>query len=315
MRDGHRLGGHTSGHPDVVTDKRSSCVDVVRIHGQSAVKIRWVSRIEFDQEVSQLIGDLFEEFGSFFGRGSGGVSDACIIGHRGPLSWCPDAFGTKGCDLKRPSFSRPGFFQGTNRVRVHMLHDAGFQFTGVIARIVEYGIRITQRPPVCRAQENRRLGLELAKHLPESIGAVAIDDQQFGHVGILDRTNEVGEDQHLCGRIQVERKGKVPLLRVDSEGNSREDDHARSLLGGFGCGLFGNGLHLPGIRGMRQVSIVRFGGTPGQDGNLDFPGCDIGPGQVRQSDFHGAQPDAVNGREGWDRADYERNVHIPTLWP
>ena len=98
-----------------------------------------------------------------------------------------------------------------------MEHHAGFEFAGVIARLIEVRRGIHDLIPIDGAEEHLSMRLELANHLAKVIAAVTIQHHEFRNLLTVEGIHEVGQQGGLGARIHIETERNVELDKNNTE--------------------------------------------------------------------------------------------------
>lgn len=125
------------------------------------------------------------------------------------------------------------------------------------------------RKPVACTQKHLWVSeSQFAQHGLEVIATMAVEDQQFIDAGSLEHFNHIRQNSSLRAGIEVHVQRNVCLTCVDPKGDGGQHDDFGSLFPGQSGRLSRNGIRLDNIRAIRQVVVVGFGSSPGQDGQF-----------------------------------------------
>ncbi len=78
-------------------------------------------------------------------------------------------------------------------------------------------------------------------------------------------SRHVVQDRQLGRRVQVHIQVDIRLPGIDAERDCGQDHQLRTAIPGISGSCSGNRIRLVIIRTIRQMVIVRFRGSPGED--------------------------------------------------
>src|SRR5688500_3878524 len=130
----------------------------------SLVDILWIGARQLDEEFGHPSDNGFNVFRSLLGSSARGIANARVGGDTRPGTRCPRPTFAHSFWSRALCGTRPGFIERTNEVGCNVHHDARFELTGVITRLLEERGGIDDLPPLDRADEHRGARRELADY-------------------------------------------------------------------------------------------------------------------------------------------------------
>ena len=186
----------------------------------------------------------------------------------------------------------------TGLIKIHQLgmivhHGRSLRFTGMV---VYGGLEITlggnDAEPVRR--QNQEIGIDegkVANHSFEIIPAVTADDNQLADALGVKGSHNIFQDGLLGGVTGMDAERKFPLSGIVSAeryGRHHHAAHAGTFQRQSG-GIHGNVMRQDAVREIRQMQVMRLGGSPGKNHDVIlhvFHLSIAGNGKVYFSFFH-----------------------------